>query len=317
MLAIGNIKLYRTEADSKISSRRIALRSVREELLGEIGTYIYSEIEIKQDSSSELWSQHEVKALTAGFVKVETLEEQWDGYKFTIKARLYADVDKVRKDVEALKSSEQNRRQQREQLLELHEQDEKLIKEVMTLRQQLTNIESKPKDYVKDKIAQYELAQNNLSIQEILEEMLREYGAGNYTLAFSLAQRAARTGDAIAQNNLGFMFSQGQGVPQDYDKALKWFYKAAEQGSPAAEYNIGKLYGEGLGVHQNYSEAVKWYRKAAEQGNAGAQYNLGVMYQKGAGVSRNYTEARRWYRLAAEQGYSYAIKALENLQEIR
>ena len=32
---------------------------------------------------------------------------------------------------------------------------------------------------------------------------------------------------------------------------------------------------KGQGVPQDYAEAVKWYRLAAEQGNADAQYNLG------------------------------------------
>ena len=37
----------------------------------------------------------------------------------------------------------------------------------------------------------------------------------------------------------------------------------------------------GDGAPQDYKEAVKWYRLAAEQGDANAQYNLGVMYDNG------------------------------------
>ena len=40
------------------------------------------------------------------------------------------------------------------------------------------------------------------------------------------------------------------------------------------------MYAKGQGAPQNYTEAVKWFRKAAVQGYAGAQFNLGVMYQK-------------------------------------
>ncbi len=40
------------------------------------------------------------------------------------------------------------------------------------------------------------------------------------------------------------------------------------------------MYDNGQGVPQDYAEAVKWYRLAAEQGYAYAQYNLGVMYDK-------------------------------------
>ncbi len=40
-------------------------------------------------------------------------------------------------------------------------------------------------------------------------------------------------------------------------------------------------YDKGQGVPQDYAEAVRWYRKVAEQGNASAQFNLGVMYDSG------------------------------------
>jgi TPR repeat protein len=40
---------------------------------------------------------------------------------------------------------------------------------------------------------------------------------------------------AAAQNNLGFMYANGQGVAQDYSEALKWYRLAAAQDqSPAA-----------------------------------------------------------------------------------
>jgi len=39
---------------------------------------------------------------------------------------------------------------------------------------------------------------------------------------------------------------------------------------------LGLIYSKGQGVPQDYKEAVKWYRLSAEQGVAQAQYNLGV-----------------------------------------
>jgi uncharacterized protein len=36
-----------------------------------------------------------------------------------------------------------------------------------------------------------------------------------------------------------------------------------------AQNNIGLMYKNGNGVVQDYAEALKWYRLAAEQGNAG------------------------------------------------
>jgi len=45
---------------------------------------------------------------------------------------------------------------------------------------------------------------------------------------------AAEQGDAEAQYNLGVRYANGEGVPEDYKEAVKWFRKAAEQGFAAA-----------------------------------------------------------------------------------
>ena len=46
------------------------------------------------------------------------------------------------------------------------------------------------------------------------------------------------------------------------------------------------MYANGQGVPQDYAEAVKWYRLAADQGDADAQSYLGVMYAKGRASRR-------------------------------
>jgi len=37
-------------------------------------------------------------------------------------------------------------------------------------------------------------------------------------------------GEADAQFLLGLMYDNGEGVPQDYKQAIKWYTKVAEQG---------------------------------------------------------------------------------------
>ena len=65
------------------------------------------------------------------------------------------------------------------------------------------------------------------------------------------------------------------------------YTKAAEQGFADAQYNLGWCYSNGTGVLQDYKQAVYWYTKASEQGYANAQYNLGVCYYKGEGVRKD------------------------------
>ena len=85
----------------------------------------------------------------------------------------------------------------------------------------------------------------------------------------------------------------------EYATALREFRPLAEQGDPRAQGYLGFMYSHGQGVPQDYAEAVKWYRKAAAQGQAHAQNNLGFMYGNGQGVPQDYVQAHFWFNLAA------------------
>jgi len=47
--------------------------------------------------------------------------------------------------------------------------------------------------------------------------------------------------------------------------------KAAEHGYQQAQVNLGSMYRDGQGTPQNYGEAMHWYRNAADQGSAVAE----------------------------------------------
>jgi len=120
-----------------------------------------------------------------------------------------------------------------------------------------------------------------------------------YTQAALWYRKAAEQGNSVAQDALGDLYYNGQGVPQDYTQAALWYRKAAEQGNSVAQDALGDLYYNGQGVPQDYTQAALWYRKAAEQGDAEAQDALGDLYNNGRGVPRDYAEAYFWYDLAA------------------
>jgi TPR repeat protein len=125
----------------------------------------------------------------------------------------------------------------------------------------------------------------------------------SWSADFKTGLDAAKSGDyASAHYNLSVMYDKGQGVPQDYKTAVKWYTLAAEQGYASAQYNLGVMYDNGQGVPQDFKTAVKWYTLAAEQGYASAQNNLGVMYHKGQGVPHDDKTAVKWFRKGAEQG---------------
>ena len=88
----------------------------------------------------------------------------------------------------------------------------------------------------------------------------------------------------------------------EYETALWEWTPLAEQGDGEAQSNLGLMYDNGYGVPQNYKTAFKWSTLAAEQGDAYAQNNLGVMYGTGQGVIQDYVYAHMWGNLAASNG---------------
>jgi TPR repeat protein len=85
---------------------------------------------------------------------------------------------------------------------------------------------------------------------------------------------AAEQDFAEVQNNLGWMYREGRGVPRDDVEAVKWMRKAAEQDLAAAQNNLGWMYQQGRGVPQDSEKAAAWFRKAASQGDELATSNL-------------------------------------------
>lgn len=83
-------------------------------------------------------------------------------------------------------------------------------------------------------------------------------------------QTQAAQGDADAQYNLGVLYEQGRGGPQDDAKARQWYEKAAAQGDTDAQYNLGMLYYQGQDVPQDNVRARMWWNLAALSGNADA-----------------------------------------------
>ena len=116
--------------------------------------------------------------------------------------------------------------------------------------------------------------------------------------SFTQKKKLAEAGDAEAQYSLGKMCAEGEGAPQDFAEAAKWFRKAAEQGHADAQAGLGSAYHRGLGVPEDEDEAMKWFRKAAERGHADSQVKLGFAYMNGKGVPKDDVEASAWFNIS-------------------
>ena len=82
--------------------------------------------------------------------------------------------------------------------------------------------------------------------------------AGNFATALKEWLPLAEQGDRNLQYNLGVMYRNGWGVPQDDAEAVKWFRLAA--------FNLGWMYRSGKGVPQDHVMAHMWYNIAAANG---------------------------------------------------
>lgn len=113
---------------------------------------------------------------------------------------------------------------------------------------------------------------------------------------------AAKRGDREAQNEVGFMYANGESSPQNLDEALKWIRKSAAQGFVSAQHNLGEHYDRGLGVPQDFEEARKWYVRAAEQNFAPSLACLAVLYYQGKGGPVDQEKALDCYKRVCELG---------------
>ena len=125
--------------------------------------------------------------------------------------------------------------------------------------------------------------------------------------------KSAEQGNATAQNRLGLLYNQGQGVPQDPLLAKQWFEKSAEQGEAGAQVNLGTLYLLGQGALESDQMALFWFRRAAEQQETLAFAKLGFMYEHGRGVIQDFIQAHMWYTLSAARGEKRAFASRDQL----
>lgn len=111
-------------------------------------------------------------------------------------------------------------------------------------------------------------------VEDTLVKCRQAMNASNWQDAWINCRAAAAEGNAVAQTNIGYMYSNGLGTAKNAIEAVKWYRKAAEQGLATAQYNLGRSYELGIGVEQNNVEAIRWYEMSANQSNAAAKNAL-------------------------------------------
>jgi len=97
--------------------------------------------------------------------------------------------------------------------------------------------------------------------------------ASSAASSFEEIKRMAELGDTVAQLNLGNSYYVGNGTPQNYNEAAKWYLVAAKKGNAIAQNNLGMMYSVGIGVPKILIKAYVWSSVAAAKGNDQAKKN--------------------------------------------
>ncbi len=82
----------------------------------------------------------------------------------------------------------------------------------------------------------------------------------------------------------------------DYATALRIFRQLADQGNAAAQFNLGVMYDEGQGVPQDYTQAHMWYNLSAAKDNKIARKNRHILAKQmtPAQIAEAQKLAREW-----------------------
>ena len=107
---------------------------------------------------------------------------------------------------------------------------------------------------------------------------------------------------------MGYLYLDGRGVVQDFDRAFVYYSRAAEQQHERAMNLVGRCCEEGWGTHRDLEAAASWYRRSAEGGYFRGQYNwASILLKEG-----RWSEAATWFERAAVGGSGVVRQAVIN-----
>jgi len=219
-LAFAEIKVFveeytyqASEADSKLSSRVIALEQVKRLLLEKLGIYLESETEVKNFQLTK----DQIITLTAGIVRAEILDERWDGKTYSLKAKMEADPKDVYESIDNLRQD----RQKTKELEEMRKRADGALREVENLRKELEIARAE-----KPNLGQYNDAVNSLSATDWFQKGYSLGTAGKNQEAMEAFTKAIELNPKVVEAyfNRGaayFRLGNYRQAIRDYDRAIE------------------------------------------------------------------------------------------------
>jgi hypothetical protein len=141
--------------------------------------------------------------------------------------------------------------------------------------------------------AAYELANNAL--------MPNQGNPQNFAEAVKWLELCASRNDPYCLHNLGLFAHDGIGMTADPVESSQYYLRAAKLGFASSQNNIGWDFYKGDGVPKSIPDAVFWITRSAEHGEPFAYGSLCEMYDAGDVFLKDDIEAFKWCRLAVDQ----------------
>ena len=258
------------DADSKLSSRAIALEEVQRLLLQEIGVFVHSTIQNETTEVSgelkELTSK-QVEVMTAGITQTIILEEQWNGEVYFIKAEVDIDENEVLKSIDAVVQDEEKTAQ----LEESNRKTEEALKEIERLKGELAETKD---EMERTKLKEeYTRTSNRLSAEEFIKNGHTAFISGNNENAIAQYNKALELSseDERIYYNIGLILLR----QKKNDKAMEFFEKAIKEDPEFIRAYLG-IAGVYL-LKKDFEKARKYYNKALniDPDNALIYFSLG------------------------------------------
>lgn len=117
--------------------------------------------------------------------------------------------------------------------------------------------------------------------------------------AYNLYLKSASLGVCEAQNMVGIMNFNGEGISQNTENSIKYFEKASSQGNTTSMFNLAMIYLSDEDK-RDYDKAQQYLIKLAELGYILANDVLGYMYFEGIADEKSYDKALSYWDKSIE-----------------
>lgn len=168
--------------------------------------------------------------------------------------------------------------------------------------------------------AHFKKLENDASLGNVIAQkaIAKMYTLGNYVgkddnKAFLYYSKAADLGDAESQAVLAGMYRYGIGTSKDLKHAIDLYMESAKNGYAHANAILGYIYLHGEGVVQDYKTAIRFFTLASDAEDSYGLWALGGLYEQGTGVAKNASAAIKLYKRAADTGDATAQRNLAQM----